>query len=143
MTHSSQQCRAKSGTPPTPHVGGRSDKDNKKAGTFYEPTGSLDGTNGDPSMKRKIIPERNGGDTLPQVESLDMAGHGMEHESEDVEIISLKDRIRQRKMEVERSVLIQTLRKTGGNKAEAARLLQINYSTIHLKIKRYGIRKVP
>jgi DNA-binding NtrC family response regulator len=53
--------------------------------------------------------------------------------------LSLKERIRRKKMEIERCVLIQALRKTGGNKAEAARLLRINYSTLHLKIKLYGI----
>jgi len=40
---------------------------------------------------------------------------------------------------VEREVLLQTLRQTGGNKAKAARLLQVDYKTIQSKIKRYGI----
>jgi DNA-binding NtrC family response regulator len=31
------------------------------------------------------------------------------------------------------------LRKTGGNKAKAARLLQVDYKTIQSKIKHYGI----
>ncbi|RLB06568.1 MAG: hypothetical protein DRG50_05285, partial [Deltaproteobacteria bacterium] len=41
---------------------------------------------------------------------------------------------------VEREVLTQTLRKTSGNKAKAARLLQIDYKTIHSKVKKYGIK---
>ncbi len=40
---------------------------------------------------------------------------------------------------VEREVLVQTLSQTGGNKAKAARLLQIDYKTIQSKIKQYGI----
>jgi DNA-binding NtrC family response regulator len=40
---------------------------------------------------------------------------------------------------VERGLLLQTLRKTGGNKAKAARLLQVDYKTIQSKIKHYGI----
>ena len=40
---------------------------------------------------------------------------------------------------VEREVLTQVLRATGGNKAKAARLLQIDYKTIHSKIRQYGI----
>jgi two-component system nitrogen regulation response regulator GlnG len=40
---------------------------------------------------------------------------------------------------VEREVLLQTLRQTGGNKAKAARLLQVDYKTIQSKIKHYGI----
>jgi len=39
--------------------------------------------------------------------------------------------------------LSQVLRKTKGNKAEAARILQIDYKTIHTKIKQYGITLYP
>ncbi len=31
-------------------------------------------------------------------------------------------------------------KKTGGNKAKAARLLQIDYTTMHAKLKQYGIK---
>jgi two-component system nitrogen regulation response regulator GlnG len=41
--------------------------------------------------------------------------------------------------QVEREVLTQVLSHTGGNKAKAARLLQIDYKTIHLKLKKLGI----
>ena len=37
------------------------------------------------------------------------------------------------------SVVGAALAKAGGNKAKAARLLQIDYKTIHLKVKEYGI----
>jgi two-component system nitrogen regulation response regulator GlnG len=36
-------------------------------------------------------------------------------------------------------ILAQVLRETGGNKAKAARLLHIDYKTIHSKIRQYGI----
>jgi two-component system nitrogen regulation response regulator GlnG len=42
-------------------------------------------------------------------------------------------------MAVEREALSHALRKTGGNKARAARLLQVDYKTIQSKIKNYGI----
>jgi two-component system nitrogen regulation response regulator GlnG len=40
---------------------------------------------------------------------------------------------------LERQVIAQTLRRTGGNKAKAARLLQVDYKTLHSKVKEYGI----
>jgi len=52
---------------------------------------------------------------------------------------SLKEIVRRSTIAVERDVLVQVLRKTGGNKARAARLLQIDYKTIHSKVKEYGI----
>ncbi len=53
--------------------------------------------------------------------------------------LSLKEIVAQSRTAVEREVLSQTLRKTGGNKAKAARLLRVDYKTIQTKIKRYGI----
>jgi two-component system nitrogen regulation response regulator GlnG len=41
---------------------------------------------------------------------------------------------------LERQVIAQTLRTTGGNKARAARLLQVDYKTLHSKVKGYGIQ---
>ena len=52
---------------------------------------------------------------------------------------SLKEIVRQAVMEVEENVLSEVLKQTQGNKAEAARLLHIDYKTIHTKLKRYGI----
>jgi hypothetical protein len=40
---------------------------------------------------------------------------------------------------VELEVLTQVLKHTGGNKARAARLLQVDYKTIHQKLKKLGI----
>lgn len=52
---------------------------------------------------------------------------------------SLKEIVRRSTITVEREILNQVLRKTGGNKARAARLLQVDYKTIHSKVKEYGI----
>ena len=51
----------------------------------------------------------------------------------------LKEILRHNVIAVEREVLMQVLRHTGGNKAKAARLLQIDYKTIHTKVKQLGI----
>jgi two-component system nitrogen regulation response regulator GlnG len=50
-----------------------------------------------------------------------------------------KEIMRHRTVEVERVVLSEALESTGGNKAKAARLLHIDYKTIHTKIKKLGI----
>ena len=41
--------------------------------------------------------------------------------------------------EAERQAIRLALRATRGNKSEAARLLRVDYKTLHLKIKLYGI----
>jgi len=53
--------------------------------------------------------------------------------------LSLKEIVAQSTAAVEREILLQTLLQTGGNKAKAARLLQIDYKTIRTKIKIYGL----
>ena len=53
--------------------------------------------------------------------------------------LSLKEIVDQSTTAVEREVLTQLLKYTGGNKAKAARLLQIDYKTIHIKLKKLGI----
>ena len=53
---------------------------------------------------------------------------------------SLKEIVQHNTALVERQILSHVLRQTGGNKAEAARLLHIDYKTIHLKIKVYGLQ---
>ncbi len=54
--------------------------------------------------------------------------------------LSLREIVQKTTAEVESRILVKVLRKTGGNKAKAARLLQIDYKTIHSKIKQYGIK---
>jgi DNA-binding NtrC family response regulator len=53
--------------------------------------------------------------------------------------LSLKEIVDQSTTAVEREVLTQVLKYTGGNKAKAARLLQIDYKTIHTKLRKLGI----
>ncbi|MDQ7779783.1 MAG: sigma-54 dependent transcriptional regulator [Planctomycetota bacterium] len=53
--------------------------------------------------------------------------------------LSLKEIMHQAVSATERQILAETLLKTGGNKAKAARLLKVDYKTLYLKLKRYGI----
>jgi DNA-binding NtrC family response regulator len=53
--------------------------------------------------------------------------------------LSLKEIVHHSVVTVEREVLLQVLKHTRGNKAQAARLLQIDYKTIHTKLKQFGI----
>jgi two-component system nitrogen regulation response regulator GlnG len=39
----------------------------------------------------------------------------------------------------ERQAITEALRATGGNKSEAARMLQVDFKTLHLKMRRLGI----
>jgi len=57
--------------------------------------------------------------------------------------LPLREIVKRTTIEVERRVLTSVLRKTKGNKAEAARLLQVDYKTIHSKIKEYAIQIYP
>lgn len=52
---------------------------------------------------------------------------------------TLKEIVRRKVRQLERDVLVQVLTETGGNKARAARMLQIDYKTIHTKIREYRI----
>jgi DNA-binding NtrC family response regulator len=53
--------------------------------------------------------------------------------------LSLKEIVRQSTTAVEREVLVHVLKVTGGNKAKAARLLKVDYKTIHEKVKKLGL----
>ena len=52
---------------------------------------------------------------------------------------SFKELVRHRLAATERGIIVQALRQTGGNKAQAARLLRLDYKTIRTKAKEYGI----
>jgi DNA-binding NtrC family response regulator len=54
--------------------------------------------------------------------------------------LPLREVVRQHLVMVERRVLTEALRTASGNKARAARTLQIDYKTIHQKLKEYGIQ---
>jgi len=53
--------------------------------------------------------------------------------------LSLQEIVQRRVDQVEQEVLTQVLNHTRGNKARAARLLQVDYKTIHQKLKKLGI----
>jgi len=55
------------------------------------------------------------------------------------EDFSYKDILHQQTVALEREIISKTLEHTGGNKAKAARLLSIDYKTIHTKVKHLGI----
>jgi two-component system nitrogen regulation response regulator GlnG len=54
---------------------------------------------------------------------------------------SLSEIVQQSVSAVEKEVLTEVLKFTGGNKARAARLLQIDYKTMHTKAKKFGIQQ--
>ncbi|HUY13894.1 MAG TPA: sigma-54 dependent transcriptional regulator [Terriglobia bacterium] len=54
--------------------------------------------------------------------------------------LPLREIVRRQTVHVERMVIVHALRRTGGNKAKAARLLQVDYKTLHSKVKAYGIQ---
>lgn len=54
--------------------------------------------------------------------------------------LALREIVRNNTVHVERTAIIHALRRTGGNKAKAARLLQVDYKTLHTKVKEYGIQ---
>jgi DNA-binding NtrC family response regulator len=53
--------------------------------------------------------------------------------------LPLREVVRQHLVLVERRVLMEALQTASGNKAQAARMLKIDYKTIHQKLKEYGI----
>lgn len=57
--------------------------------------------------------------------------------------LSLKDIVKKGVSNIERDVITDVLKHTGGNKSKAARMLKIDYKTIHYKIKEYGIKFTP
>jgi DNA-binding NtrC family response regulator len=55
--------------------------------------------------------------------------------------LSLREIVHHSVVTVEREVLMEVLKHTRGNKAKAARLLHIDYKTIHNKLKQLGIHR--
>ena len=53
--------------------------------------------------------------------------------------MSLKEIVHKRMADVERQVLFEALHRLHGNKAAVARLLQVDYKTVHTKLKTYGL----
>jgi two-component system nitrogen regulation response regulator GlnG len=53
--------------------------------------------------------------------------------------LSLTDLVRQAKDTLEAEAIRRALAKADGNKAAAARALQIDYTTLHRKLKKHGL----
>jgi transcriptional regulator with GAF, ATPase, and Fis domain len=53
----------------------------------------------------------------------------------------LKETLRRKTRQLERDVLVRVLRETGGNEAQAARMLEMDDDTIHGKLRQYGIHQ--
>ena len=53
--------------------------------------------------------------------------------------LSLKEIAGRAAAEAERQAILVAVEATHGNKSQAARLLRVDYKTLHLKLKRYGI----
>ena len=80
----------------------------------------------------------------PQDLSIPHDGHGADrrdlHEGGELNgRLSLKEIVRRSVAQVERQTIANVLRQTRGNKAEAARVLQVDYKTIRKKLKEYDI----
>jgi DNA-binding NtrC family response regulator len=58
-------------------------------------------------------------------------------------VSSLKEVSENATAEAEKQAILEALRTTRGNKTQAARLLKIDYKTLHVKIKRYGLQGSP
>ncbi len=57
------------------------------------------------------------------------------------EEFSLKTVVKGIVEKIERHIMEDVLRRSGGNKSKAARILQIDYKTMHYKLKEYGLGK--
>ncbi len=54
--------------------------------------------------------------------------------------LSLRDMVAKCVEIAEKKLITEVLQKTGGNKSRAAKILRIDYKTMHYKVKNYGIR---
>jgi two-component system nitrogen regulation response regulator GlnG len=70
---------------------------------------------------------------------LPSSASGQENQGSPAEGVPLRAIMQRRIVAIEREILSHVLRETGGNKAKAARLLHIDYKTIHSKVRQYGI----
>jgi len=66
-------------------------------------------------------------------------GDNQEIQETPEEGLPLREIMQRRIVVIEREILVHVLRETGGNKAKAARLLHIDYKTMHSKVRQYGI----
>lgn len=85
-----------------------------------------------------IEPEHFGLDDLQELLPGDDAGHSVLPWTEGM---SLKEVVTLNIREIERQAILDALAQSGGNKAKAARLLRIDYTTLHAKIRLYRIQQ--
>ena len=78
-------------------------------------------------------------DWVPHKQALPRLGGEQETQDTPRGDLPLKEIMHRNIVAIEREILARVLRETGGNKAKAARLLHIDYKTIHVKIRQYGI----
>lgn len=85
-------------------------------------------------------------DTVIDEEHLGLPGRSSAAQVEEIASLTpekgvpLKTLVRRATLTVERAALLHALKATGWNKAKAARLLQIDYKTMHTKLKEYGLK---
>jgi DNA-binding NtrC family response regulator len=65
--------------------------------------------------------------------------HGLTPNNAKIQGTSLKELAEEAVLDAEGQAIRLALQATGGNKSEAARLLKVDYKTLHLKMKRFGI----
>ena len=64
---------------------------------------------------------------------------GLDLDSNNGNKFSLRDMVARCVGNVEKKLITEVLKRTGGNKSQAAKILKIDYKTIHYKVKDYGI----
>jgi len=75
------------------------------------------------------------------IEEVDIIFHGKRKEDKRIESFNLREIGERAKKETEIRIIIEALRQSEGNKAEAARLLNISYKTLFNKINEYDLEK--
>jgi len=90
----------------------------------------------DPDAIVQELEQKMSGDESAAIEAIagQVAGEGGEAES-----LDLKEVTRRAVTQVERNMIVKTLRKTNWNKSQAARELRVSYKTLLTKIEQYEI----
>ncbi len=66
--------------------------------------------------------------------------HSIDTKIDNYDDLSLKDIVKKNISNIEKDIITDVLKRTGGNKSKAARMLKIDYKTMHYKIKEYSIK---
>ncbi len=84
-----------------------------------------------PTIARSVLPQSDETQACPICDASNLPDEGPE--------LSLKELVGRATAQVERAILLRVLAKSKGNKAQAARILRIDYKTMHTKLKVYEI----